>query len=309
EYSLDYPSTPKKDISRPWKKRLDDEQLETLRRWLHEHPLRREVNWRDFQSVIPGFCDIGIDAINTGMDFLGFERRYPGKKPRTDPSIRAERLEMCREALRLFPDPVDWVNGCIAFSDEKTFYNTKSGRRPVTIHQDEDVSDFRFIRRSGYGINHWGVFCGRWKGPNFVFGFDIPNNAYNYCVGPLEHANSFLHQVKQLTSCHDVYFQQDNSSVHTADYTKTYMQEHFPHRLLPWSRYSPDLNPIENLWPIMEMWIDDHYDTDSLNRQQQKEAIDAAWEAIDEDFLVKLSLSTRDRFLRCIREGGFPLDY
>ncbi|KAG5794964.1 hypothetical protein H9Q71_014429, partial [Fusarium xylarioides] len=149
EYSLDYPSTPKKDISRPWKKRLDDEQLETLRRWLHEHPLRREVNWRDFQSVIPGFCDIGIDAINTGMDFLGFERRYPGKKPRTDPSIRAERLEMCREALRLFPDPVDWVNGCIAFSDEKTFYNTKSGRRPVTIHQDEDVSDFRFIRRSG----------------------------------------------------------------------------------------------------------------------------------------------------------------
>ncbi|KAG5747685.1 hypothetical protein H9Q70_009634, partial [Fusarium xylarioides] len=198
-YSLGHPLTPKKDIPRPWKKRLDDEQLETLRQWLNEHPLRREINWKDFQTFIPGLFDVGIDAINTGMDFLGFERRYPGKKPRTDPSIRAERLEMCREALRLFPDPVDWVNGCIAFSDEKTFYSTKSGRRPVTIHRDEAVSDFRFLRQSGNRINHWGVICGRWKGPNFIFGFDIPNNARNYCVGPIEHANSFLHQVKQLT--------------------------------------------------------------------------------------------------------------
>ena len=50
-------------------------------------------------------------------------------------------------------------------------------------------------------------------------------------------------------------FQQDNAPAHTAKDTKTVFETENI-EILKWPAYSPNLNPIENLWGIQESNVD-----------------------------------------------------
>jgi transposase len=95
-------------------------------------------------------------------------------------------------------------------------------------------------------------------------------------------------------------FMQDNARIHKAKKIRDWFEEEGI-ALLEWPPYSPDLNPIENLWAVLKEWINDYYpDLHNMGRsgeayqrlfQAIREGLDAIWQDMV-DTLIK-SMDTR----------------
>ena len=66
----------------------------------------------------------------------------------------------------------------------------------------------------------------------------------------------------------------------------------------PWS---PDLNPIENLWSQLEIAVDTH---NATNKAELEAAIEAEWANIPTDYLTKLMHSMPERLREVIENNG-----
>lgn len=75
---------------------------------------------------------------------------------------------------------------------------------------------------------------------------------------------------------------------------------------MEWPPYSPDLNPIENIWSILKLQVAKHRPetTEGL-----KTMIKAAWDAIPAETLKNLSDSMKRRCEAVIKSKGGPINY
>jgi transposase len=120
-------------------------------------------------------------------------------------------------------------------------------------------------------------------------------------------------QLPPLVRENDI-FMHDNASVHTARIVKRILEE-MGIRVMIWPPYSPDLNPIENLWALLKAKIYEKYpelehapDTeDTLDRLI--EAAKEAWHAIRPSILENLSRTMPHRIQAVITADGWYTPY
>jgi hypothetical protein len=120
-------------------------------------------------------------------------------------------------------------------------------------------------------------------------------------------------QLPDLLRAGDI-FMHDNASVHTARIVRNLLNE-LGVEVMIWPPYSPDLNPIENLWALMKAEIYLKYpeletapDTEAtLERLIQ--AAKEAWHAIDQAVLDRISITMSRRVEAVIRAVGWYTKY
>jgi len=105
------------------------------------------------------------------------------------------------------------------------------------------------------------------------------------------------------------YLQRDNSKVHRANNITNYLNSRGAEIILdsiPWPSYSPDLNPIENLWAILKANIKKRL---PKTLEELKDIIMEEWDNLNDDYVRNLCFSIHNRIEMCIKNKGARIDY
>lgn len=163
------------------------------------------------------------------------------------------------------------------------------------------------MRQMGGGsLMVWGAISK--KGKTRLCFTDTKIDSAAHCEILSDHLLPFCHEHYLLEDGRiDAEFQQDGAKIHTSRYTREWLEE-YKLEVMDWPARSPDLNPIENLWAILAQLV---Y---AGNRQYRsktalKEAIEEAWDKIDQATLNKLIDSMHNRFDMCISLKGGKTNY
>jgi transposase len=200
----------------------------------------------------------------------------------------------------------EWNN--IIWSDESRFelFNNDS-QNWVWRRKDEKykVDCLKPTVKSSIGVMVWGCFCNNRLGPLVLIEGTLNSDRYIDLLQ--EYLLPFLNDL----GIENHIFQDDNAPCHASAKTKSW-KENKSIEILPWPAQSPDLNPIESLWNILEKRIRNRikkYDSSLTNKNNFFIALKEEWYSIEEDQLIKLVNSMPNRVNAVIENKGYPTKY
>ncbi len=151
------------------------------------------------------------------------------------------------------------------------------------------------------GVIVWGIFSWHTLGPLVPIEHRLNTTANLSIVA--DHVHPFMTTVYPSSDGH---FQQDNASCHKAQIISDWFLEHDNEfTLLKWPPQSPDLNPIEHLWDVVE-WEIRIMDVQLTNLQQLCDAIMSIWTKISVYCLQHLVESMPRRIKSVLKAKGGP---
>jgi transposase len=149
-------------------------------------------------------------------------------------------------------------------------------------------------------VSLWGCFCARGVGQAEVFVGAFDGARY---IDILQH--NLIQTALHFYQNEHWWFQQDNAPQHTSHLATRWFHNHGVD-MLDFPPYSPDLNPIENLWSILKSRIEQRLvrTVDEVERVLKEE-----WEALDQTLLSRLAHSMTKRCKAVVHNQGHKAPY
>jgi transposase len=162
---------------------------------------------------------------------------------------------------------------------------------------DEDYTVF--TQKYNEKINCWGAFSARGKIDLVFFTQNLNSDRY------VDIIEENIEEMKDQSKHKKVIILMDNDPKHTsAKAYKCYKRHEVT--LLDWPSYSPDLNPIENIWGKIKRKLSMKK---CSNVRQLKELISKYWNQLTINDLKIYAKSMEHRIERCIKNKGGIIDY
>jgi transposase len=266
----------------------------------------KEDRQQSLNEITEKFKDLSINPVcqNTVRSVLhseGFFGRAGKRKPLVSEVNRKKRLEWCRERRNW---DSEWDS--IIWSDESHFLLFQNDahhwvwRRP---HEKFDVNCLIPTVKSGnQGVMVWGCFAKDRLGPLIQVPGRITGSVY---IDMLK--NTFLPFYNSFENNLQYIFQDDNAPVHRASAVNQWKESNSV-LSLPWPAQSPDLNPIEHLWDVLERKVRVHK-PHPKNIRELMIVLEEEWNQIEPEILVNLVESMPRRVQAVIDSRGNPTRY
>ncbi len=105
-----------------------------------------------------------------------------------------------------------------------------------------------------------------------------------------------------------IHFQQDNDSKHTSNIVMDYLAAQ-EYQVMEWPAQSPDLNPIENMWRLLKIRLNEH-DTPPKSMNELYERVVHIWyNVITVEECRKVIDTMPRRIEECIKARGYWTSY
>jgi transposase len=260
--------------------KLDNAQVKEVVRYL-KRPATSSLRKTAKRMKIDHDVDISDYTVARTAKLQGLHYRLRKKKPRLSEEDKKARLHFANQRRpRHFWERVMW-------SDEASFALFSSTRWQWVVEGSEAAP--RETVKWPPRIRIWAAISAKGKTPLVR----IPKSM------TAEDFETLLKE-KLLPLMRDVYadepkgfvFMQDGDGTQTAKRVQKALADESIELLLPWPAHSPDLNPIENAWSMVERHSEIRKPTTEAGLW---EAMNEGWENIDVGALTRLTMSPSKR--------------
>jgi transposase len=229
-------------------------------------------------------------AVRRDLLSLGFRARVRRYVPSKDECVIAKRVAFAQVWAR---------RGCknIVFSDEHMCSTNDTSCRTQWVKEGGELCPREKRRmQNAVRLHVWGVI-----GVGFKYLVVLPAlendkpfrlRSQTYCELCLEPSLPLLHGKVLM---------QDGARPHTARNTRAFLNDNNVDVLDGWPPYSPDLNPIENMWAVLNRRVSQCH---PRTADDLLLAVRGAWNAIPQRDVNSLCRSFRRRVARCLENNG-----
>ena len=215
------------------------------------------------------------------------------KKPKITERNRLIRLNWAKEHRNWTPE--QWEK--VLWSDESPYALHYCGRRRVWRRPNE-----RFLQectiptvKQEKRINVWGCFAAHGVGRLYMVKGIMVKEDYHRIL---------IHQMRPsagvLFPDGDFIFQEDNDPKHSSKLCRGYLERVGVNRMT-WPSQSPDLNPIESLWSILDNKVKDRQPS---TQEELFAVLQEGWNGLDRALLTRLVQSMQRRCVAVIAARG-----
>ena len=240
--------------------------------------------------------DVSVATVYRRLREMGFDSHTSVKKQFLTKKHRAKRLEWCKKHQNWTVS--DWKK--VIFSDESNFKPFERKNKQCVWFRDgvDNVEDLIQVKMQGGGgsIGIWGCISVKVVGCSKIYNGTINSDRYIDVIHNELIPSSHLWFIEG----DEWIFQQDNASAHTSKRsTECFLRNKI--ELLGWPANSPDLNPIEQCWSIIDSRLKNQ---DIRTVDSFKVALKAEFDKISAETCEKLFDSMPERIEKCIKSKG-----